>query len=202
MHTWSGELALLRDIILQSELREEVKWSQPCYTLGGKNVLILVALKHWCGISFFKGALMRDRHGILETQGEYQNAERVVKFTDSGRIGELTPILHQYIEEATELQRAGAKVPKPTRREPMPEELRARLDDDARLRLAWDALTPGRQRSYILHIGRAKQSKTRTSRLEKCLPKIYLGKGFNEREHADIEPPHSLGDRGASDLTC
>lgn len=181
VHTWREELALLRDIIHQSELVEEVKWSQPCYTLKGKNVLLLFALKDWCGISFFKGALIRDEHNILESQGEHQYAERVVKFMGIERIEEHTSVLHQYIAEAIKLERAGAKVSKPARREPMPSELEDRLACDSDLKAAWDALTPGRQRSYILHVGGAKQSKTRVSRVERCMPKICAGKGFNER---------------------
>lgn len=181
VRTWREELVLLRDIVLESELEEGVKWSQPCYTLKGKNVLMLVAFKHWCGISFFKGALLRDEHGLLHRPGDNSHSERVMKFTDAQTIGELTAIVHQHVAEAIALERAGAKVPERKHKEPVPEELRARLDSDAEFNAAFAALTPGRQRSYILHIGQARQAKTRVARVEKCMPKIFRGKGFNER---------------------
>ena len=181
VHAWHDTLVALRGIILQTGLREEVKWCQPCYTHGGKNVLMLVALNSWCGVGFFKGALLRDHAHILERQGAHQNAGRVVKFTDADSAREMGPTLQGYIVQAIELEKAGAKAPKPARSEPMPPQLRQRLAADEALRAAWGRLTPGRKRGYLLHIGAAKQAKTRIARIDRCAEKIQRGKGLNER---------------------
>ncbi|MEY2963604.1 MAG: hypothetical protein RL754_865 [Bacteroidota bacterium] len=180
VRTWADPLVLLREIMLQSGLEEEAKWGQPTYTLKGKNVAMIYSFKESCGISFFKGVLLQDDAKILVPAGSNSNVARHLKITSTAQVAELEPYIHAYIDEAIELEKSGAKVPKPTEREPMPETLEARLSMDAELLESWNALTPGRQRSYILHIGGAKQEQTQLNRIEKCVPKIHAGKGFNE----------------------
>lgn len=180
VRTWAGPLVLLREIMLQSGLEEEAKWGQPTYTLKGKNVAMIFSFKDSCGISFFKGVLLQDDAKILVPAGANSNVARLLKITSAAQVAELEPHIHAYIAEAIELEKSGAKVPKPTEREPMPETLAHWLENDPQLQTAWDLLTPGRQRSYILHVGSAKQEQTQLNRIEKCIPKIYAGKGFNE----------------------
>ena len=177
---WSAPLALLREALLASGLKEEVKWGQPTYTLNGKNVAMIYSFKDSCGISFFKGVLLQDDAKILVPAGSSSNVARLLKITSATQVAELEPHIHAYIAEAIALEKSGAKVPKPTEREPMPETLAHWLENDPQLQTAWDLLTPGRQRSYILHVGSAKQEQTQLNRIEKCIPKIYAGKGFNE----------------------
>ncbi|MEY2970508.1 MAG: hypothetical protein RLZZ599_881 [Bacteroidota bacterium] len=177
---WADPLVLLREIMLQSGLEEEAKWGQPTYTLKGKNVAMIYSLKDSCGISFFKGVLLQDDAKILVPAGSNSNVARHLKITSAAQVSELEPHIHAYIAEAIELEKSGAKVPKPTEREPMPETLDNWLENDPQLQKAWELLTPGRQRSYILHVGSAKQEQTQLNRIEKCIPKIYAGKGFNE----------------------
>jgi len=177
---WADPLVLLREIMLQSGLEEEAKWGQPTYTLKGKNVAMIYSFKDSCGISFFKGVLLQDDAKILVPAGSNSNVARHLKITSAAQVSELEPHIHAYIAEAIELEKSGAKVPKPTEREPMPETLANWLENDPQLQTAWDLLTPGRQRSYILHVGSAKQEQTQLNRIEKCIPKIYAGKGFNE----------------------
>lgn len=180
VRTWADPLVLLREIMLQSGLEEEAKWGQPTYTLKGKNVAMIFSFKDSCGISFFKGVLLQDNAKILVPAGANSNVARLLKITSAAQVAELEPHIHAYIAEAIELEKSGAKVPKPTEREPMPETLAHWLENDPQLQTAWDLLTPGRQRSYILHVGSAKQEQTQLNRIEKCIPKIYAGKGFNE----------------------
>ena len=180
VRTWADPLVLLREIMLQSGLEEEAKWGQPTYTLKGKNVAMIFSFKDSCGISFFKGVLLQDDAKILDPAGSNSNVARLLKITSAAQVAELEPHIHAYIAEAIELEKSGAKVPKPTEREPMPEILAHCLENDPQLQKAWDLLTPGRQRSYILHVGSAKQEQTQLNRIEKCIPKIYTGKGFNE----------------------
>ena len=180
VRTWADPLVLLREIMLQSGLEEEAKWGQPTYTLKGKNVAMIYSFKDSCGISFFKGVLLQDDAKILVPAGSNSNVARHLKITSAAQVSELEPHIHAYIAEAIELEKSGAKVPKPTEREPMPETLANWLENDPQLQTAWDLLTPGRQRSYILHVGSAKQEQTQLNRIEKCIPKIYAGKGFNE----------------------
>ena len=177
---WADPLVLLREIMLQSGLEEEAKWGQPTYTLKGKNVAMIYSFKDSCGISFFKGVLLQDDAKILVPAGSNSNVARHLKITSATQVAELESHIHAYIAEAIELEKSGAKVPKPTEREPMPETLAHWLKNDPQLQSAWDLLTPGRQRSYILHVGSAKQEQTQLNRIEKCIPKIYAGKGFNE----------------------
>jgi len=177
---WADPLVLLREIMLQSGLEEEAKWGQPTYTLKGKNVAMIYSLKDSCGISFFKGVLLQDDAKILVPAGSNSNVARLLKITSAAQVSELEPHIHAYIAEAIALEKSGTKVPKPTEREPMPETLAHWLENDPQLQTAWDLLTPGRQRSFILHVGSAKQEQTQLNRIEKCIPKIYAGKGFNE----------------------
>lgn len=180
VRTWADPLVLLREIMLQSGLVEEAKWGQPTYTLKGKNVAMIFSFKDSCGISFFKGVLLQDDAKILVPAGANSNVARLLKITSAAQVAELEPHIHACIAEAIELEKSGAKIPKPTEREPMPETLAHWLENDPQLQTAWDLLTPGRQRSYILHVGSAKQEQTQLNRIEKCIPKIYTGKGFNE----------------------
>jgi uncharacterized protein YdeI (YjbR/CyaY-like superfamily) len=180
VHAWSEELQLLRGIVLSCKLKEELKWSQPCYSYNGTNVVLVSAFKNHCVLSFFRGSLLSDPENILEKPGENSNVGRVVRFTNIESIREYEHILKQYIFEAVELVKQGKKVDKPKTTQDVPIELTALLDSDTALKEAFEALTPGRQRSYYLHVSSAKQSKTRTSRAEKCAPKIFEGIGFNE----------------------
>jgi uncharacterized protein YdeI (YjbR/CyaY-like superfamily) len=177
---WTNELKLLREIVLQSELTEEYKWSQPCYTLKGKNVLIVTAFKDYACISFFKGALLNDKHSMLISPGKSSQAAKQLQFTDVQTIIDQNDQIQAYIEQAIQTEKSGKKVEFKKGVEPFPEELIEAFAEDSRLESAFQALTPGRQRSYLLHFNRAKQSKTRVARIEKCRDKIFIGKGFNE----------------------
>jgi uncharacterized protein YdeI (YjbR/CyaY-like superfamily) len=177
---WSSPLAALRKIVLASGLNEEAKWGQPTYTLKGKNVVMLFSFKDSCGISFFKGVLLKDEHNILVPAGPNSNVARLFKTSSETEIGDIEPILHAYIEEAIQLEKAGAKVPKTQQPTVLPEIISDKLEEDSVFKKAWGALTPGRQRSYIIHLDGAKQEKTKYNRLEKAIPKILAGKGMNE----------------------
>lgn len=180
VHTWHTGLEELRRIMLESGLNEEIKWGNPTYTLKGKNVVMIAAFKGWYTLSFFKGSLLKDDHKILTTAGGNSHHHMLVKFTDFERLAELEPLLHQYVAEAIELEKSGAKTQKPKASEPMPVEISEALEQDEAFRTAWENLTPGRQRSYILHVGSAKQEATRRARIERCKPAIHKGKGHNE----------------------
>jgi uncharacterized protein YdeI (YjbR/CyaY-like superfamily) len=178
---WQEELGKLRTIILGCELSEEVKWRVPCYTFNGSNVVILGAFKESCVLSFVKGALLRDAKGILVKPGENTRSGRVIRFTHVGEIVELEGILQAYIREAIEVEKAGLKVDfKKDAELALPEEVREKFDESPRLKNAFEALTPGRRRAYLLHFSSAKQSKTRTARVEKCAPRILKGKGLDD----------------------
>lgn len=182
VHNWTDEMKLLRTFLLDSELTEELKWKVPCYTYDGTNVIILSAFKDYCSLSFFKGVLMKDPAGILEKPGENTQSDRLIRFTDVDRIIELEPIIRDYIEAAIEIEKAGLTVEyKDVSEYEIPEEFQIVLDEDPTVKAAFDALTPGRQKGYLLHFSGAKQSKTRTSRVEKSIPKILSGKGFHDR---------------------
>lgn len=179
---WSEPLAILRDELLKSGLEEQAKWGQPTYTLNGKNVALVFSFNDACGISFFKGVLLKDDHQLLVAAGENSHVARLLKVTHAGEAEALRPLIAQYIEEAISLERAGAQVPKrEAGADPMPVELEELLAEWPAAQAAWERLTPGRQRSYLIHINGAKQSATRRSRAEKSLPKIMSGKGQNER---------------------
>ena len=179
---WQKETDDLRRILLDCGLVEDLKWGKPCFTFQKKNVAIVIPLKDACALSFFKGALLKDRKHILQKIGEHTQAGRWIKFTSSKEISALQPILRSYIYEAIQVEESGRKVPlKKPSEYVVPEELQVRLDAAPELKAAFEALTPGRRRSYIFHVSGAKQAKTRAARAEKCVPMILSGRGFNER---------------------
>lgn len=182
VHSWQKELEQLRRISLESDLTETLKWSMPCYTFNNKNILMISAFKNYASISFFKGALLKDSDKILTAAGENSQASRQIRFTKVNDIINLEPILKQYINEAIEIEKSGAKIDFTAKQAlNFPDELTTKMNDNPILKKAFLALTPGRQRGYILHFSAPKQSKTRNSRIEKCIPKIMLGKGWNDR---------------------
>jgi uncharacterized protein YdeI (YjbR/CyaY-like superfamily) len=175
---WQEEMKKLRRISLDCGLTEELKWGKPCYTFQNSNVVLIQGFKEFCALLFCKGALLKDRHGILRKFG--WEAARRVPFTDVREILEMGPILRAYIFEAIEADKAGLKVNYKKKPEPIPEELQNKLDEIPALKTAFNALTPGRQRAYILYFSAAKQSKTRESRVEKCMRQILNGRGLND----------------------
>jgi uncharacterized protein YdeI (YjbR/CyaY-like superfamily) len=178
---WQKEMEKLRAICLDCGLTEELKWYQPCYTFHNRNVVIIGELKESCALSFFKGALLHDTEGILVAPGENTQSGRWVKFTGVKEITDMERILKAYIYEAIEVEKAGLKVKlKETSDFDIPEELQTRLNAMPALKAAFYALTPGRQRAYLLHFSQPKQSKTRESRIEKYIPLILSGKGLND----------------------
>jgi uncharacterized protein YdeI (YjbR/CyaY-like superfamily) len=178
---WQKELRALRKIFLDSPLTEEVKWRHPCYTFEGGNIAILGGFKEYCALTFVKGALLKDSNGILAKPGENTQAARVIRFTDVRQIVELEPILRAYIDEAVDVEKAGLKVKfKKITEFKLPEELQNKLDELPALKTAFSALTPGRQRAYILYFSAAKQPKTRASRVDKCVRQILNGKGLDD----------------------
>lgn len=178
---WQEELQALRKIVLDSPLTEEVKWRVPCYTFENHNVVILGAFKEHCVLSFVKGALLKDPRGILAFPGENTQSARVVRFANVGEIVKIASVLKAYIKEAISVEKAGLKVPlKKITERPIPEELQNKFNDAPALKAAFEALTPGRQRAYLLYFSGAKQSKTREARIEKCAPQILNGKGMDD----------------------
>src|SRR6266436_689934 len=177
---WQEEFEKLRMIILDCGLTEELKWGKPCYSFQKSNIVIIQGFKEFCALLFCKGALLNDANGILEKPGENTQAARRIPFTNVREIVEMEPILEAYIHEAIEAEKAGLKVNFKKNPESIPEELQNKLDEIPALKTAFDALTPGRQRGYILYFSGAKQSKTRELRIEKCMPQILKGKGLND----------------------
>jgi uncharacterized protein YdeI (YjbR/CyaY-like superfamily) len=175
---WQEEMKKLRRISLDCGLTEELKWGKPCYTFQKSNIVIIQGFKEFCALLFTKGALLKDPNGILRKFG-WQAARRI-PFTNVREIVEMEPVLKAYIREAMEVEKAGLKVTLKKNPEPIPEELQNKLDESPALKAAFEALTPGRQRGYILYFSGAKQSKTRTSRIEKCMRQILNGKGLND----------------------
>jgi uncharacterized protein YdeI (YjbR/CyaY-like superfamily) len=180
---WRAEMERLRAIVLDcEELTEERKWRQPCYVFEGANVAIISSFNDYCVLAFFKGALLKDPEGILEAPGANSQSTRQAKFTSVEEIDAREGVLRSYLEEAIEAERAGLSIEfKDTDAYDVPEELEQKFEEDAEFKAAFEALTPGRQRGYLLHFGQAKQSKTRAARIENAMPRIYEGKGFNER---------------------
>jgi uncharacterized protein YdeI (YjbR/CyaY-like superfamily) len=178
--TWAAEYACLREIVLASELHEELKWGKPCYTLDGQNVVLIHGFKDYCALLFLKGALLKDAHGILVQQTEHVQAARQIRFTNVKDIIAQKPILKAYVTEAIALEKAGAKVAFKKALAPFPEELQDKFNTSPALKKAFDALTPGRQRGYILYFGAAKQAKTRTARVEKEGLRILAGLGLDD----------------------
>ncbi|TCD10907.1 hypothetical protein EZ449_07765 [Pedobacter frigidisoli] len=178
---WHNELELLRKIVLDCGLNEELKWGVPCYTFQKSNVVLLHVFKEYCAILFFKGALLKDNNAVLIQQTKNVQAARQIRFTSIGDVLEKESILRSYIFEAIEIEKAGLKVElkKNTELE-LPEEFQNKLSAIPDLKTAFEALTPGRQRAYNLYFSATKQSKTRDSRIEKCIPQILNGKGLND----------------------
>ena len=179
---WQEEMEKLRMILLHCQLTEELKWGKPCYTFQKSNIIIIIGLKEYCALMFCKGVLLNDANGILIKPGENTQAGRWIKFTSVREIVEMEPILKAYIYEAIEVEKAGLKVNyKKTTEFIIPEEFQNQLDEIPALKTAFDALTPGRQRAYVLYFSAPKQSKTRESRVEKCMQQILNGKGLNDQ---------------------
>lgn len=179
---WQEEFEKLRAIVLDCGLTEELKWGQPCYTLEGSNIVLMHGFKEYCALLFMKGALLQDPNGILIQQTENVQAARQIRFTNVQQIIELEPILKSYILAAIDVEKAGLEVEhKKTEDFPMPEEFIDTLEQVPGLQDAFEALTPGRQRAYLLHFSAPKQSKTRASRIEKCIQQILDGKGLNDQ---------------------
>jgi uncharacterized protein YdeI (YjbR/CyaY-like superfamily) len=178
---WQKEFKKLRAIVLDCQLTEELKWGVPCYTFQKSNIVLIHGFKEYCAILFVKGALLKDDKGVLIQQTENVQAARQIRFTDVSEIVEMEPILKAYIQEAIQAEIAGLKVnfKKPSEFT-MPEEFIGKLEEVPGLQDAFDALTPGRQRAYILYFSQPKQSKTREARIEKYVPQILKGKGLND----------------------
>jgi uncharacterized protein YdeI (YjbR/CyaY-like superfamily) len=182
VHNWQKELKYLRTIALDCELTEQVKWGVPCYTFQNKNIVIIAAFKNYCTLSFLKGSLLNDGYNILEKPGENSQVGRIIRFTKIEEIITLEPILKSYLYQAIEVEKKGLKVAFKTITEyNIPEEFQTKLSTFPILKIAFNNLTPGRQRGYLLYFSAPKQSKTRESRIEKCIPDILGGKGLNDR---------------------
>jgi len=177
---WRKESERLRAISLGCGLTEELKWGKPCYTFQESNVVVIQGFKDYCALMFCKGALLKDPRSVLWRIGEHTQAARQARFTNVREIVELEPTLKAFIHEAVEAEKAGLKVVYRKNPEPVPEELKDKLDEIPALKAAFGALTPGRQRAYILYISAAKQAKTRASRVEKCMGQILKGKGMSD----------------------
>lgn len=178
---WQAEFEKLRRIVLGCGLTEELKWGKPSYALEGSNIVLIHGFKKYCALLFLKGALLKDARGILIQQTEHVQAARQIRFTDVGEIVKLESVLKAYIREAIEVEKAGLKVNfKKTSEFKMPEEFRERLNEIPALKTAFEGLTPGRQRGYLLYFSAAKQSQTRQARIEKCMGQILEGKGLDD----------------------
>jgi uncharacterized protein YdeI (YjbR/CyaY-like superfamily) len=180
-NNWHEEIEKLRKIILDCGLAEELKWGTPCYTFQNANIVLIHVFKEYCAMLFFKGALLNDPNGILIQQTKNVQSARQVRFTGVKEITTQKAILKAYIFEAIELEKTGVKLKlKKTAEFTMPEEFQNRLNKNTALKKAFGALTPGRQRGYLLHFAAPKQSKTREARIDKCVPEILQGKGLND----------------------
>jgi len=178
---WQQEIEKLRTICLDTGLNEELKWGCPCYAFDGKNIVLIHTFKAYCALLFFKGALLNDAGGILIQQTENVQAARQIRFTDIREVIDRESAIKAYIFEAIEVEKAGLKVElKKTEEFNMPDEFLYKLDHIPALKAAFDALSPGRQRAYLLYFSQAKQTKTREARIEKYIPQILNGKGLND----------------------
>lgn len=178
---WQKEIEQLRAIALDCGLDEELKWGCPCYVYQKKNIVLIHVFKEYCAFLFFKGSLLNDPNGILIQQTENVQVPRQIRFTNVREIVKLAPVLKAYIYEAIEVEKSGVKPAlKKTVEFSMPDEFKTVLNKNAKLKKAFEALTPGRQRAYLLHFSTPKQSKTREARIEKCTPQILEGKGLND----------------------
>lgn len=179
--SWQKEFIKLRAIILDCGLTEELKWGQACYTLADSNIVLMHGFKEYCALLFMKGVLLPDPEGILIQQTANVQAARQIRFTNVQQIVELEPVLKRYVADAIAVEKAGLQVEmKQTEDFPMPEEFVDRLEEVPGLQDAFEALTPGRQRAYLLHFSAPKQAKTRVSRIDKCVPQILAGKGLHD----------------------
>jgi len=178
---WRKEMEALRAIALDCGLSEELKWGKPCYSVAQGNVAIIQPFKERCALMFFKGALLNDPKGLLESPGPNSHSARRAMFSSVDEVARMEPRLRAFIAEAIEVENAGRKVKGEKKPEAIPDELSAAFKRVRGLKKAFEALTPGRQRAYILHFSGATQSKTRASRIEKCAPRILDGKGLNDR---------------------
>lgn len=178
--TWQSEIQKLRSILLECGLEEDIKWGKPCFTYEGKNVAIIQPFKAHCSLMFFKGALLQDTHGLLRSQGENTQSALRLEYTSEGEIKKT--VLKDYVKQAIAVEKEGREVEFKAKRElELPDELTQFFKRDAKLERAFRALTPGRQRAYVLHFSSAKQSQTRSARIEKAVPAILAGKGPNDR---------------------
>ena len=178
---WQKEFEQLRKIILDCQLTEELKWGVPCYTFEKSNIVLIHIFKEYCALLFVKGALLHDTHGLLIQQTDNVQAGRQIRFTNVQEIVKMETILKEYINEAIEVEKSGLEVTyKKNTEYIIPEELQTKFDEIPALKTAFEALTPGRQRAYILHFSAPKQSKTRESRVEKSMQQILDGKGLND----------------------
>jgi uncharacterized protein YdeI (YjbR/CyaY-like superfamily) len=177
---WRAEIAALQEILSGFDLREERKWGKPCYTLDGKNVVIIQGFRDYCALGFFQGALMKDPKKLLVQLGQVR-AARVMKFTSAEEIASKAAVIKAYMREAIAAEKTGMKVETKPPEIPLPEELKAKFRDDPKFKRAFEALTPGRQSGYLYHFAGAKQSATRTARIEKTAAAIFAGRGFLER---------------------
>ena len=184
VHPWNTELKLLREIVLACGLTEEIKWSVPCYTLEGKNILLLSALKDAAVLIFFKGVLLKDAYAWLEKPGPNSQAARYLKFTDTHTIATREAEIKAYIYEAIEVEKAGLKVAFKKQQDPLPPELNQIFEQDPVFKSAFEALSPGRQRGYIIHFSQPKKTETRISRIEKSIAKILNGEGMHDAYRA------------------
>lgn len=181
VHSWTKELKTMRSVILECGLSEELKWGVPCYTYGKSNIAILAAFKEYCALSFFKGALLNDPYKILYKPGENSQAARLIKITSMKDVLKIRDYVKDYIFEAVELEKAGLKVPSKSVEEyTVPQEFQNKLNSYPDLKAAFKALTPGRQKGYLLYFSQPKQSQTRLARIEKCVAKILSGKGIHD----------------------
>ena len=178
---WKASFAMLRELALDTGLTEELKWGHPCYTLKGKNVFLMHGFNDFCALLFHKGALLKDDHGILVQQTANVQSARQIRFGSLKQIKEMAPVIRSFMEQAIVVEKEGMKVPlKSTQEFAMPEEFAAKLKAMPALKKAFQALTPGRRRGYLLHFAGAKQSKTREARIEKNVGRILTGKGLDD----------------------
>jgi uncharacterized protein YdeI (YjbR/CyaY-like superfamily) len=178
---WKEEMTLLREIVQECKLQEDFKWMHPCYTFDNNNVVLIHNFKEYCALLFFKGVLLNDNHGILIQQTENVQDRRQLRFTKIDEIIENCEIIKEYIEQAIALEKSGAQVVfKKTSEFKMPDEFQQKLDSEPKLKKAFESLTPGRQRAYLLYFSAAKQTQTRTNRIEKYIPLIMQGKGIDD----------------------
>jgi uncharacterized protein YdeI (YjbR/CyaY-like superfamily) len=176
---WRGEIQKLRSILLDCGLEEDLKWGKPCFAFEGANIAIIQPFKDHCSLMFFKGALLQDTPGLLRSQGENTQSALRLEFTSEAHVKKT--VVSSYVKQAIAVEKAGLKVDFKAKRElELPEELTRILHKDRRLAKAFDSLTPGRRRGYVLHFTGAKQSQTRSARIEKCIPKILAGLGMND----------------------